>query len=150
MRQGQPEKHYHVLNPRLETAILTFLLIILAFIPQVLASSGGGGGGDTADPSAASTVSSMSVNGQGVSGDQTINTSDRTVTLEVSFVGQPNEFQVCEDRSFKGCSWKNLPFNGRIAVILSEGAGLKKIYFRARYLGRPGPVMVANVNYVPR
>ena len=78
-------------------------------------------------------------------------TREREIELVVTFYqGIPTDYIACEDPEFKDCEWKRLPFNGRIRFLLSEGSGIKTIYFRAKYLGQPGPVISAKVKYAPQ
>ena len=76
-------------------------------------------------------------------------TKDREITIAVTFKGAPTHYQICENADFEGCGWKTLPFNGRIRFLLSEGSGIKKIYFRARYLRQKSAVITAEINYQP-
>lgn len=77
-------------------------------------------------------------------------TSEQVVVIQVQVVGNPSHYMACEHPQFEGCEWMRMPMNGIIKFKLSEGGGLKKIYFRAKYLGRIGDTVVASINYQPQ
>ena len=113
-------------------------------------SSGGAGDSDFLGGGRQGDVKSVDPQNVEVDDDGYIVVDDPTVTLYVQFVGNPTHYQLCEDQLFKECQWKRLRFDGKITFTLSEGAGLKKVYLRARFLNRPGETKVLNVKYVPK
>ena len=123
--------------------------MLASFIPPAASGSGEGRGGlgalDTDIRSFEFGGDLEIVNGFAV-------THTREILLIVTFVGNPTHYQVCEDSHLRvaDCELKRLPFDGRIRYKLSDGSGLKKIYFRARYLGTPGEVYMARINYLPQ
>ena len=122
-------------------------ILLLVTVPEKsIGSSGGGGdmfGNNQAEVDKFEIVGDLPVeNGVRV-------TKDREIVIEVTFKGAASHYQICENADFTGCGWQKLPFNGRIRFLLSEGSGIKKIYFRARYLRQQSTVITAEVNYQP-
>ena len=94
-------------------------------------------------------ISVKPVNGTMV--DDVIVTDVRELILYVEFEGgNPSFFQICDNEMFELCEWQRMRFDGKIVYTLSEGAGMKKVYLRAKFLNKPGRTMVMVVNYTPK
>jgi hypothetical protein len=110
--------------------------------------SSAGGGGETIGSNQAE-IDKFEIKGDLPVVDGIPVTKEREIIIEVTSKGAPTHYSICENAEFDGCGWKKLPFNGRIRYLLSEGSGIKKIYFRARYLRQKSAVVTAEVNYQP-
>jgi hypothetical protein len=75
-------------------------------------------------------------------------TKSRDIVINVKFVNKATHYIICEDPEFKGCSWTNVPHYGPIKYRLSEGNGIKKIYFKAKNLTVPGKVYTATIELI--
>ena len=111
-------------------AALTFTLALLLFVT-------------VAPPEAESAnrcadVTAIMVNGQVVSEGVPVKVTSRTITIEVKFFNEATHYHVCEASNFSGCPWVSMPADGRITFVLSEGNGIKTIYFQAKNLGTKG------------
>jgi hypothetical protein len=71
------------------------------------------------------------------------------ITLIFNFESMPEQYALCEDDKFRNCDWRKLPFDGRVVYRLSEGSGVKKIFFRAKHWGAVGQTLTIEVNYQP-
>jgi hypothetical protein len=97
------------------------------------------------------TITSLTLAGDLPKVDGVFVTKTVDIVIVASFQGQPppTHIQICESADFSNCSWQPLPFSGRISYRLTEGAGLKTIYLRARHLGRVGQPATIMVKYQP-
>ena len=124
------------------TAVLILVLSIL--VPAPAFSSGNLFGGPKGG-----IKSIRPENGKIVDG--VVVTQSQQLILYVEFEGgSPSHIQICDNEMFELCEWQRMRFDGRITYTLSEGAGMKKIYLRAKYLGRPAKTAVLTVNYMPK
>jgi hypothetical protein len=81
-------------------------------------------------------ATTVQVNGQKVKAGQAIKVSGREVVIKVYFESEATDYRICEDPSFADCSWQRVPGGERpmlvIKYTLSEGSGIKTIYFQAQ------------------
>ena len=75
-------------------------------------------------------------------------TKSRDIVINVKFKNKATHYIICEDPDFNGCDWKPVPFYGPIKYRLSEGSGIKKIYFKAKNLTVPGKVYTATIELI--
>ena len=114
----------------LAVATMAVVLVMLWIVP---ASEGSGN---------CATVTSFRIN----NGAKT--TTSRLVTIQVKFQGSPTHYVICEDPEFVDCNWKAMPYDGKITYELSEGNGVKTIYFRAKRFNRLGEVVSAQIELI--
>lgn len=133
------------MSPRMKTwpVLVTVVLVlggglIINWMATVSARAGCGGG-DSAGPFGSADVVSITIN-QGA-----LITTTRDVVIDVSFAKSADQYLICEDPGFKGCDWQNVPGYGPIKYRLSEGNGLKKLYFRAKRGVTPGAVVTLTI-----
>ena len=113
--------------------VLTVAVVFLVMSWAVPASEGAGN---------CATVTAFSVN----NGAKT--TTSRLVTIQVKFKGSPTHYVICENAEFVDCTWAPMPYDGKITYELSEGNGLKTIYFRAKRFNRLGEVVTAQIELI--
>jgi hypothetical protein len=75
-------------------------------------------------------------------------TKSRDIVINVKFQNKATHYIICEDPDFNGCDWKPVPFYGPIKYRLSEGSGIKKIYFKAKNLTVPGKVYTVTIELI--
>lgn len=75
-------------------------------------------------------------------------THTRDIVINVKFENKATHYIVCEDPDFNGCGWQPMPYAGPIKYRLSEGNGIKKIYFKAKNLTVPGKVHIATIELI--
>jgi hypothetical protein len=108
--------------------------------PRVLGHDSGGGGGDGGGGSGGSAVpSTIRVNGKGVSVTKVNKVLQREITIEVVFEEPATHYRICENKKFDSpeCAWKAIAGGAERSVVkvtytLSEGSGIKTVYFQAR------------------
>lgn len=122
--------------------ILTTFMILAVALVWAVNASGSGEGRLARGGSEETHIVSIEIN------DGAAKTNEREITIKLEFIGRPTEYIVCEDKEFVDCHWKRLPFNGIIKFILSEGSGIKKLYFRGKYLGKPGKIKTATIELI--
>jgi hypothetical protein len=88
---------------------------------------------------ACGTVTSIQVNGKSVSVNQVVKVSSGSVEILFYFEGNADSYRICESSDFKaaGCDWKLVANGGlrpavRVKFTLSEGSGIKTVYFQAK------------------
>lgn len=85
-------------------------------------------------------------------------THERTVQLTITFVNQADFYIACEDlnvvknakwtdQGTGNCAWQRVT-GGPITFVLSEGSGIKTIYFRAVRLRNKGDIASVSICYV--
>lgn len=125
-----------------------FLTLIYSF--SCPASSSSGGGGDIKSAEKAVIIKSIEVVNGWMADDGIIETNDPMIVLYLKLDRNPSHYIICEEPKFIKCEWQNFPYSGRVSYVLSEGVGIKKIYFRAKFLGVQGPVKTLTVRYTPK
>jgi hypothetical protein len=78
----------------------------------------------------------ININGKSAKLGQVVRVNSREVVIRVYFESEATDYRVCEDPTFEGCKWRQVPGGERpvleIKYTLSEGSGIKTIYFQAK------------------
>lgn len=93
--------------------------------------------------SSCGTVTQVNVNGQKVTA-KVVKLSKNEVELTFYFENRATAYRICEDPGFSGCDWVQLPAPRpalKIKYKLSEGSGIKTVYFQARNGGEMAEVV---------
>lgn len=98
------------------------------------------GGGDHGEIGPAGNGSAevfdVSINGSSIGSSDMIGVTDRRIIIMVVFTGLATDYRISENPDFAGAEWQEIPGFGRPAIeikyTLSEGSGIKTIYFQAK------------------
>lgn len=102
--------------------------------------SGGSGGGDHGEigpvGDGSAEVSDVSINGSFLGSSDVADLTDHLIIIKVIFTGMATDYRISENPNFSGAEWQEIPGFGRPAIeikyTLSEGSGIKTIYFQAK------------------
>ena len=118
-----------------ELVVFTALIcVIIAWLPSTAKANFGGPG----------SVVEVKVEGGST-------TTSREIVLLPKYwsKGKPTHYKICDNPKLIACEWKPVPYYGGIKYTLSEGYGMKTIYFVAKRFGKGvSEVMEIKVNYV--
>lgn len=116
-------------------SITVFSIFVLL---GVFVASDGYGAGKCAD------VVSININ------EDAKTTDSRDVLIYVIFNRKATHYIACEDPNFESCHWNAVPFYGPIKFRLSEGSGVKKIYFKAKNMNYMGAATSVTIELVDK
>lgn len=85
-----------------------------------------------------------SINGKSFKQGEIVKVSSREIVIKVSFENTATHYRICENATFTGVDWKSLPSERptlEVKYTLSEGSGLKTVYFQAMRNGTEASVV---------
>lgn len=125
-------KNSHFRRVLVKGVLVLFVFSLLSFMLPVSPGMGSCG-----------TVTQVQVNGQKVT-TKVVKISKNEVELTFYFENRATAYRICENGDFSGCGWVDLPAARGVLKLkykLSEGSGVKTIYFQARNGGEMAEVV---------
>lgn len=95
-------------------------------------------------------ASDVTIDGKAAASAEVVSVSNRTIVIKVVFESMATDYRISEDPNFAGAEWRRVPGFERPAIeikyTLSEGNGIKTIYFQARRNATIASVIKLQVN----